>query len=31
MKLILDPEQGLEPNAQKKPTEGQLDLLKDCN
>lgn len=24
-------ERGLEPNAQKKPTEGQLDLLKDCN
>ena len=24
-------EQGLEHNAQKKPTEGQLDLLKDFN
>lgn len=24
-------EQGIEPTAQKKPTEGQLDLLEDCN
>ena len=24
-------EQGIDPNAQKKPTDGQLDLLEDCN
>ena len=24
-------ERGLEPNAQKKPKDGQLDLLEDCN